>query len=992
MVDSRSTQPIGSVFVGRQREMAELTAALDDALSGHGRVVMLVGEPGIGKTRTTQELASDAENRGALVLWGRCFGDEGTPPYWPWVQTMRSYVQHSSVEQIVAETGSGAADIAELIPNLRDKLPDLEPPQALEPDAARFRLFDSVTTFLKNVAQSQPLMLVLDDLHWADRSSLLLLEFLTRELGDTRILLVGCYRDTELSRQHPLSEALAQLSREPVFRRQVLRGLGLDELGQFIEATTGVQLSQELTGTLYAHTEGNPFFMTEVIRLLSESGGVTASHTNTPGGLRIPQGVREVIGQRLNRLSEQCNEVLTTASIIGREFDFRLLNILDDEMSEGQLLAAVDEAVSSHLIEDVPGYLERYQFSHALVQQTLAEEVTTSRMVRLHARIGEALEALYADDVKVHAAELAHHFAEAQTTTGTEKLVRYSLLAGERALLIYAYEDALAHFERGLVARDISLSGTEAASDEAAADLLFGLARAQAATLQRHQLGEAAINLHQAFDYYAEAGKVDQAVDIAAYWLRGLGPPSRTIGEQIIARTLELVPPDSHEAGRLLSGFGRIKGTEKGGYESGREALGRALVIAQSTGDVGLEIRTLAAAAAVEAYHNHWHQALEEVLRAIDLTRYGDTLEIEANSYHWTSLSWLATGDLEGARQHSAEMLKVAAELHGNYQLATALWRNEKVASVAGDWQAARGFSDRASAIWSTDPRFRSTRMRLEYETGEYDHGEGHLEQLMELIRNTPPGPSMEYVCSAAGIPIIARITGMGDRVDVAQTAAESVIASSSGPPLYAAHARAGLALLAALRGDVAVAAEQYDHLEPLRGTLLVFSLLAIDRVLGILAHSVGNLDQAIVHFGDGLAFCRKAGYRPELAWTCCDYSDVLVQRNGPQDRTNAMALLEESLAISTELGMPPLMERVTERLERAEAQPETSPAYPGGLTQREVEVLRLVAAGKSNADIAEELVISPNTVVRHVSNILAKTGSSNRTEAAAFATRNDLV
>jgi predicted ATPase len=260
------------------------------------------------------------------------------------------YVQETGAQQLAAEMGPAAAVISEIVPGIRNKLPDLETPPVLEAEAARFRLFDSITTFLEDAAQSQPFMLVLDDLHWADRSSLSLLEFLARELGESRLLVVGCYRDTELSRQHPLAGTLAQLSREPVFRRQVLRGLGQDELGEFIQATTGVQLSHELTATLYAHTEGNPFFMTEVIQLLAESGELTSEHIGWPEGMRVPEGVREVIGQRLNRLSEQCNEVLTTASIIGREFDFRLLSILNGELSEDRLLQMVDEALSFHLV------------------------------------------------------------------------------------------------------------------------------------------------------------------------------------------------------------------------------------------------------------------------------------------------------------------------------------------------------------------------------------------------------------------------------------------------------------------------------------------------------------------------------------------------------------------------------------------------------------------------------------------------------------------
>ena len=218
-----------SVFVGRQREMAELTAALDDALSGRGRLVMLMGEPGIGKTRTAQELASHAQQRGAQVLWGRCAEEQGAPPYWPWVQAIRAYVQRTDPETLRSEMGLGASDIAQIVPDIRGKLPELEAPPELEPEQARFRLFDSVCSFLKNATHSQTLVLLLDDLHWADNPSLLLLQFLAREMGGSPLLVVGCYRDVELSRQHPLSDTLAQLSREPVFQREPLRGFSEEE-------------------------------------------------------------------------------------------------------------------------------------------------------------------------------------------------------------------------------------------------------------------------------------------------------------------------------------------------------------------------------------------------------------------------------------------------------------------------------------------------------------------------------------------------------------------------------------------------------------------------------------------------------------------------------------------------------------------------------------------------------------------------------------------
>ena len=306
---------------------------------------------------------------------------------------MRAYVQRADAEQLIAEIGPGAADIAEIIPEVRRKLPGLEPSPALEPVQARFRLFDCIASFLKRAAQSRPLLLVLDDLHWADKPSLLL-------LGDSHILVVGCYRDVELSRQQPLSETLSQLAREPVFQRELLRGLTEKETGRFIETAAGADAPGELVAAVYTHTEGNPFFMAEIIRLMLEQGDLFNQDIAEDGNIRIPEGVKEVIGRRLNRLSDRCNQALTTASIIGREFDFRLLSSLADNISEDKLLGAADEAVAAQLIGEVPNRIERFQFTHALIQQTLAEELTTTRRVRLHARIGEALEELYGEHVE----------------------------------------------------------------------------------------------------------------------------------------------------------------------------------------------------------------------------------------------------------------------------------------------------------------------------------------------------------------------------------------------------------------------------------------------------------------------------------------------------------------------------------------------------------------------------------------------------------------
>jgi tetratricopeptide (TPR) repeat protein len=632
--------------------------------------------------------------------------------------------------------GPGAADIAEVIPELGEKLPDLKPPPALEPEQARFRLFDSITTFLKNAAQSQPLMLVLDDLHWADQPSLLLLQFLARQLGGSRLLVMGCYRDVELSRQHPLSETLAQLAREPVFQRKLLRGLSQEDTGRFIQATVGIQPAPRLGETIYAHTEGNPFFLTEVIRLLAERGELAAAEIGGPQGIRIPEGVREVIGQRLNRLSEQCTQTLATASIVGREFDFRLLKALSSGITDDQLLQVVDEALRAHLIEELPGSGERYQFTHALIQQTLVEELSTSRRVRLHARIGESLEELYGPNASGHAAELAHHFAEAEPVLGPEKLVRYSLLAGERALGTYGWEDALAHFQRALEAKESQGMDAETAA------LLFGLGRAQAATGGGVQLQEVVATLSRAFDYYIEAGDLDRAVAVAEYPV-GAALGITTGAGQLISRALPLVSPDSHQAGRLLSTYGLTLYQDTGDYEGAQETFDRALAIAQREKDPALEMRTLANAANVHFYHLRPREVLEKGLRAVELARHADDPRTEALVLSHIVRTLDLMGDHGGAERHAGAMLAVAERLRDRSLLAHALWLNGTLAHHVGDWQDGRAFMDRGLALTPLDPRLSCTRTVLEYEVGDFGRGEAYRERLLDATRRSAMGAGL---------------------------------------------------------------------------------------------------------------------------------------------------------------------------------------------------------------------------------------------------------
>ena len=877
--------------------MGELKAALEDALSGHGRLVTPVGEPGIGKTRTSEELATYARMRGAHVLWGRCHESRGAPPYWPWVQAIRSYVREQDPDQVHSEMGTGAADIAEIVSDVRERIPDLKASPTLDdPEQARFRLFDSVTAFLKSASRTRPLLVILDNLHWADRSSLLLLEFLAQELASSRLLVIGTYRDVNLSRQHPLVETLGELTRERLFQRVLLRGLSEQDVARFIETTSGLSSPTRLVSAVDAQTEGNPLFVTEVVRLLVQEGELTREGVNERDSweVRIPEGVREVIGRRLNRLSARCNETLTIAAAIGREFEKRQLERLVEGVSEDRLLE-----------------VGRYQFTHALIQQTLYDELTTTRRVRLNARIVGVFEEIYADNLEIHAHELAYYASEAEAFIGSDKLVTYSKLAGERALAAYAYEEALNHLQRGLAARE------ELPVNSETADMLFGLGFAREALADSlDQRQRAWDEMPKAFDYYLEAGDVSKAVAVAAHPVAGLGYIERPT--QVSARALEMVSPDSHDAGRLWSRHGSAIFLESGEYHEAQAALSRAIEIAQREDDAVLEARALAYAASIDWHSTRYREAIEKSLRAIELARRVNDSQAEVRARIRATTSLLATRDLDEAHIHAIAGLDAAESLRDRWWITATLAVSTLVSSAAGDWPAALEFSTRALAVSPRHPLPCGLLALLECEVGEFERGDAHLDRLLsqtgssgpELAADAALYESLKVLAIAHG----ARITVATKQLDVAVIAARALLSSARVGLISATTARISLALMAVERGDGNASAEQYDALGSQRATMDWAMSTSLDRVLGLLARTMSKLDDADGHFEDALTFCRGAGYRPELAWACCDYADMLLERDAEGDRQKAIALLDESLAISSELGMRPLMERVLSR------------------------------------------------------------------------------
>lgn len=426
----------GRDFVGRESETALLAGAVDGALRGHARFALIAGEPGIGKTTLASAAAAYGERSGALTLWGPCWEGEGVPAYWPWAQVIRTYARGRRTDDLLRDMGEGASDIARIAPEVGGRFLALTPEPEVDPEQARFRLFDHVGSFFRAASDEQPLILVLDDLHWADRSSLLLLRFMVQTLRDARVMVIGTYRDVEITPDHPFVDTVADLTVD----RVALRGLGRAHVGELIATTTGAQPPDNLTEIVSGRTGGNPFFVKELVHLLAAQGRLDRPGPASPSA--IPEGVRDVIRRRLARLPQACADLLGAASILGHEFTVDVLADLEGEPIAG-VLPLLDQAASAGLIVEV--LPARFSFAHALTHDVIYERLGPTRRSTLHWRAGVLLEQRHA-----YAAEVATHLVRGAASGDASKAAVVATTAARDALAMYAWDQAVALYEHAL--------------------------------------------------------------------------------------------------------------------------------------------------------------------------------------------------------------------------------------------------------------------------------------------------------------------------------------------------------------------------------------------------------------------------------------------------------------------------------------------------------------------------------------------------------------
>jgi DNA-binding CsgD family transcriptional regulator len=984
---SEHSGPLGDrPFVGRVTELAAMRDALDLACAGQGRVVMLAGPPGIGKTRTAQQVAEHAVARDMLVLWGRCPEEAGAPPYWPWLQAVRHYVAMHDDATVQITLGAAASHFAAMDPQL---VPPLTPLAPLAPPAdaaqARFQLFDAIAGFWQRAAARQPLLLVLDDLHCADTPSLRLLEFVASTLSTSRMLLLGTFRDAEVTRTHPLSDTLGMLARQAGTQRLKLGGFSQDETAQFLGAI-GKEPSPGLAAAMHQRTDGHPLFLAEMARLLDETGGASDRGAPWLADLqRVPAGVREVIGSRLNRLSPLCSHALGNAAVIGRRFDFELLGSLLDERSEDELLAALDEARSASLIEALPEP-GTYQFTHALIRDALYDEMPAPPRMRVHQRIASTLERLHGSDPAPWLSALAHHYGAAGTAGSTAKAVEYATRAAVHAEATLAYEEAGRLYTEALRA-------IEPAREAERCSLLLALGDVQTKTAAHEAAIETFNEAAKLARHIAAPGALARAAlgyETCSWRTNGVGIVAAALVKEALAANPLL---DSPQRARLLAALCRAL-VNADRVDAAVAIHGQAVQMARRLNDSEVLFAALSAIVPARWRPDLLPLRLAAGREAMQLAeRAGNPEWAVGHLTGWHVGDLMESGDTEGAARTTRFGADASTIHHQPYVHLVLTNCRAMMALHAGRFNEAEQL---AMQCMQYATRFGQAGGAAAVQLFTLRREQGRLAELapvLEHFQRTVPDsgiwqPGYIVLCCELG------------RQEQALAAFERLAAKNFAIGGASDGARTGglvyLSEACAWLGDAPRAATLYELLQPHAGSGIVFgahvaSLGSADRVLGMLAATMERWDVAEAHFERALAFNEASGGHPWLAHTRHEYATMLLERKQAGDAQRAGALLAAALATSRELGMPALEQRVLALQQQASHGGERA-SYPAGLSAREVQVLQMVAEGMTNQDIAKALFRSVNTVANHVRNILAKIDAANRTEAAAFAVRHGLL
>jgi len=902
-------------YVGRVEERAAIEEAMVLARDGARQVLLLSGEPGIGKTRLSSYAAHRAHAEGFAVCWGAC-SEELAVPYEPWIEVCSQLVDHAPQELLERHCKRHGGELSRLVRALGERVEELPSPQTSDPETERYLLFSAVAGLLHEVAESAPVCVVLDDLHWADGQSVALLKHVVRTVEQGALQLIATYRDSDLGKDHPLSAALADLRRIEGVQRIALHGLGADEVAQIMTVVAGYELDEDilqLAQEIAAETDGNPFFVGEVLRGLWESGGLAFDEASgrwsvdRSGGITLPESVREVIERRVERLGEEALEVLRIAAVVGPVFDVELLTISSD-IEEGRLLDHLEAAVAASLLSESAERVGEFRFAHALINQTLYDGLGATRRARVHQRVAQALEELYGQDPGEHLAELALHWRLAAVSVDRAKAADYALRAGQRALESLAPAEAVKLF-----ADAVELMGDLDSAERCQA--LIGLGEAQL------QSGEAAYR-----ETLLEASRIASALADAELAARAAlannrGGVSSAFGEidaerlAAINRAIELDDPPNRPRRARLLGIKALELEWDPDFGMRRALAEEAVSLARATEDA----RTLA-----EVLRN-----VEEAIRAPDTLAWriglaeelvgcaaevGDpALRFSAHNFDFHTC--FERGDLERAKLALEQQELIAHELDQptiNW-LATAGTAGWEL--MHGDLVAGERLAERALQIGQEagQPDAVFTYAAALTQAGVYQGRGGEVIEMMEQSVSAYPAIAAWRAGLASVLCWLDRRAEAAKILEQAASDRFDHIASNSAT-LSALVLYADAAVLTDSSGPASIL---YELIEPWADQVVWNGLIGYGHArmwLGLLAACMGDHEQADQHLAFACDFQETNGLLLWAARAHLGWAEALDGRGG--DAARAREHAARALELSQQHGYAPFEERAATLVE----------------------------------------------------------------------------
>lgn len=906
----------GARFVGREVELEAVVEAWRKARAGARRVTLIAGEPGIGKTSLVGELARRADADGAIVLYGRCDEDVGFA-FQPFVEALRAYVSACPPALLREQAGRGAPELARLLPELTERIGDVTPPT--RPDAAldQYLMFEAVVGFLAAVADRAPVLLVLDDLHWAARPTLHLLRHLVRSPPAMAVCVVGTFRDTELPNAaqmrgtpHPLTEMLADLRRESGIERHSLHGLSEHDVEALLGADTDGVLDargQSLAHAVHEETQGNPFFVGEILRHVAEAGSAAGGMSSGDidlAQLGIPDGVREVVSRRLMRLSEDATRVLTVAAVVGPTVTLPLLERIPDAGANPEaLLDALDEGVRARVLVESERLRGRYAFAHALVRQAVYSDLTAARRGRLHRQVGEALEVLYAGELEQHLHELAHHFAQA--SGGEEdKAIVYLIRAGDQAQVKLAYEQALTHYRQAL---ELLETFQDDAHLRGRVEVTISLGEAQLRAGYRAFRGTLLDGARGAL----ELGDPDLLARAALANNRGfLSSVGEVDDERVrcLQEALEVYDPAPSTVRARLLGQLAVELTFSGDWELRRRHSDEAVSMARGLRDSGTLAKVLCQRIAAQA---HASTAAERIRDADEATMIANELEDPLLAYHaeaYRAFAALEVGDPAAAEVHIERQHRLAVRLRQPILSWYDLVIRAKRELVAGlpteaDRLALEGFEAGQEAGQPDAFRWYAAQLFV------VRMHQGRLDELLEALAAAPPRAGRSRTVPILTHALLATIFTELGREDEARAVYERLMANdlTDVPYDFSWLAVVALAAAAAARlGDRPGAEYLVPMLGPYRDRYVDVGsswLGSVAHYLGLVHACIGDITAAQASFEAALAAQRSLGG----AWnarTKLAYAQALRERGGDHDLLRASDLAGEAVESARLLGL----------------------------------------------------------------------------------------